>query len=151
MSDVIIAGRNFANIGGGIDKGIIVMWSGTVDKIPEGWQLCDGTNDTPDLRDRFIVGAGSSYTTGDIGGLNSVKLTVDQMPSHNHIAQSKFDKHSRIYNFNTKYSDGSNETLTFSSNSLGTMNISTTVNSTGGGAAHENRPPYYALCFIIKL
>jgi len=44
------------------------MWKGTVGTIPSGWVLCDGNNGTPDLRSRFIVGAGGSYTPGDTGG-----------------------------------------------------------------------------------
>lgn len=52
----------------GIPSGVIVMWSGTVLSIPSGWALCDGSNGTPNLRDRFIVGAGTSYTVGGTGG-----------------------------------------------------------------------------------
>ena len=69
------------------------MWSGT--NIPAGWALCDGTQGTPDLRDRFIVGAVGSYARGNTGGSSthnhggataSHVLTVAQMPSHNHLA-----------------------------------------------------------------
>ena len=54
--------------GTGLPSGCIVMWSGTSGNIPVGWVLCDGSNATPDLRDRFIVGAGSTYTAGSVGG-----------------------------------------------------------------------------------
>lgn len=47
--------------------GIITMWSGSTSNIPTGWALCNGQNGTPDLRDRFIVGAGSGYTVGETG------------------------------------------------------------------------------------
>lgn len=68
--------------------GIIVMWNGSTTNIPVGWILCDGTNGTPDLRDRFIVGAGSTYITGGAGtgrgGSNTAVLTVANLPSHTH-------------------------------------------------------------------
>lgn len=151
MSDVIIAGRNFANIGGGIDKGIIVMWSGTVDNIPEGWQLCDGTNDTPDLRDRFIVGAGSSYTTGDIGGADSVTLTTQQMPKHTHAITIEGTASELECKYSNKIGPYVYSANNSSSKIWGDASIEATAENKGGGAAHENRPPYYALCFIIKL
>jgi hypothetical protein len=62
-----------------VTKGIICMWSGAVDAVPWGWALCDGTNGTPDLRDRFIVGAGSTYAKGATGGATSVNL------AHTHL------------------------------------------------------------------
>jgi hypothetical protein len=69
--------------GGGLSRlGLIVMWSGTVNDIPPGWQLCDGTNGTPDLRDRFIIGAGNAYDIGSTGG--STTITTNNLPSHNH-------------------------------------------------------------------
>lgn len=45
--------------------GIICLWSGAVVDIPEGWHLCDGTEDTPDLRNKFVIGAGDAYIPGD--------------------------------------------------------------------------------------
>lgn len=51
--------------------GNISMWHGLTENIPNGWVLCDGTNGTPDLRDRFIVGSGTTYTTGNTGGATS--------------------------------------------------------------------------------
>lgn len=64
--------------------GTIVIWSGTADNIPTGWQLCDGTNGTPDLRDKFVLGAGTTHNVGETGGNEEVTLTVEQMPKHNH-------------------------------------------------------------------
>lgn len=69
-----------------VPQGGIILWSGAVDNIPTGWALCNGSNGTPDLRDRFIVGAGSTYSVGNTGGANSVTLTAAQMPTHNHSA-----------------------------------------------------------------
>ena len=67
-----------------IPTGVIVMWSGSTSSVPTGWALCNGQNGTPDLRDRFIVGAGNSYSVGSKGGADSVTLTTSQMPSHAH-------------------------------------------------------------------
>lgn len=64
--------------------GAIILWSGSEASIPTGWLLCDGTNGTPNLQDRFVVGAGNSYNPGDTGGANSVTLTSNQMPNHTH-------------------------------------------------------------------
>lgn len=98
-----------------VPSGIIAMWSGTVDAIPKGWVLCDGTNNTPNLRNRFIVGAGDEYNVGDVGGVKSYT----------------FEGYSRI--------------------------ISGSISGqfypkTGSDASWtmDNRPPYYALCYIMK-
>lgn len=120
---------------GGIPSGVIVMWSGAANDIPTGWALCNGQNNTPDLRNRFIVGAGSTYAVGATGGSDTVTLTVAQMPSH-------------IHNINaSKYGYGTSGLPGFNANDT-SANLQT--ESTGGNQAHENRPPYYALCFIMK-
>ena len=70
-----------------IPPGLISMWSGTIANIPEGWVLCDGTNNTPDLRGRFVVGysgSGDYASIGNTGGSDSRTLTTSNMPSHNH-------------------------------------------------------------------
>ena len=64
-------------------QGIIVMWSGSVASIPTGWNLCDGTNGTPNLRDRFVVGAGSTYAVGATGGSANAVVVA-----HSHSASS---------------------------------------------------------------
>jgi microcystin-dependent protein len=71
-------------VAAGIPAGIISMWGGSIGAIPVGWALCDGADGRPDLRDRFIVGAGSTYAIGATGGANTVTLTADQIPSHTH-------------------------------------------------------------------
>ena len=70
--------------------GIIVLWSGSSDRIPEGWTLCNGVEGgSPDLSGRFVVGVGTldrtRYSTGEKGGLERVTLTVDEIPSHTHV------------------------------------------------------------------
>jgi microcystin-dependent protein len=67
-----------------IPVGLITMWSGSIASIPSGWALCDGTSGTPNLRDRFVVGAGTTYAVGDTGGANTVTLDTTQIPSHTH-------------------------------------------------------------------
>jgi microcystin-dependent protein len=64
--------------------GIISLWSGSIASIPAGWHLCDGTAGTPNLRDKFIVGAGSAYAVGATGGAATYSLTVNQLPAHGH-------------------------------------------------------------------
>ena len=141
--------------------------------MPTGWALCDGNNGTPNLVDRFIVGAGSTYDVGATGGSNTVTLTTNQIPSHTHTFTGTSHTHT------TTSSGGGSVTVTCCTGSssgttqlCGTANSSSyydrtlklggdvTVNSTtaggtnsntGGGQAHENRPPYYALCYIMKL
>jgi microcystin-dependent protein len=145
-------------LAGGLPSGVIVMWSGQVSAIPEGWSLCDGTSGTPDLRDKFIVGAGNSYSVGATGGAASVTLSVAQMPSHSHSASASNDggfEHSAgdrhgsdrpegplFYGMGTIYYEGNKE--------LGDHSHAITVENTGGGQPHENRPPYYSLAFICK-
>lgn len=119
-------------------SGIIVMWSGAIDSIPNGWALCDGNNNTPDLRNRFIVGAGSQYQIGDIGGSDSVTLQTSQIPEHSHTigasTGSVQNGDASSKSFITNFSSGSSKT-----------------SAVGGGKAHENRPPYYALAYIMKI
>ena len=113
--------------------GTIVMWSGAASAIPQGWKLCDGMNATPDLRNRFVVGAGAEYAVGAAGGLKEVTLTVAQMPSHNHSR------------------GGTSETYMAQEGPNYGLSTASSTTYTGGDQPHENRPPYYALCFIMKV
>ena len=117
----------------GVISGSIIMWSGSILDIPYGWVLCDGRNDTPDLRNRFVVGAGNAYQVGNVGGQASVVLTEAQMPSHTHTG-------SRSGSVTAPTGTGVTATATTTAN----------TGATGGGQAHENRPPYYALAYIMK-
>ena len=77
-------------------RGMIIMWAGDVNQIPVGWALCDGQNGTPDLRDRFIVGAGSNYGVKTTGGQATVTLTEAQMPPHRHTGTAESSQHRHI-------------------------------------------------------
>lgn len=123
---------------GALPVGAIVLWSGAADQIPSGWLLCDGTQGTPDLRGRFVVGAGGSYAVGNTGGEASHRLTVSEMPSHSHRLDKWLD-----------YSDRTQTgVMVDTACKMSTGGLSTS--SAGSGSAHENRPPYYALCYIMR-
>jgi microcystin-dependent protein len=64
----------------GIPTGVIAIWSGSVASIPSGWLICDGANSTPDLRDRFVIGAGSTYAVDATGGAT----TTASVAAHTH-------------------------------------------------------------------
>ena len=179
-------------------SGMIILWSGNTGNIPTGFVLCDGNNGTPNLTDRFVVGAGAAYSPGASGGANSVTLTESQIPSHNH-SFSGSSSHSHTINqhnhsfsgsgshshshglvtasdqddntgafdnyINTASSTSTNNTnpatvnISISGTTGGasdrgtnsqTVSISGNTGNKGGGNSHENRPPYYALCYIMK-
>lgn len=156
MSTGILLGQGD---GGSIPRGLICMWSGSSSNIPNGWALCDGSNNTPDLRDKFVLGAGNNYAVGAIGGEKKVTLTIAQMPSHSHdignhthdIIQYS-DYRSGTNGISLEYASryaGSAKTLP--GLEAGSMSGDTTTSTVGKGNSHNNMPPYYALCFIMKL
>lgn len=124
-----------------IPRGAIMIWSGTSYNIPSGWALCDGSNGTPDLVDRFVLG--TSTGSGIIGGSKTVKLTEEQMPWHTHGVLSGWGADARIS------IDRSNVVLCGDG---GTQVVrQSVVDASGSGQPHDNMPPYYALCYIMKL
>lgn len=175
--DILVAESNeVKSISAGVvPVGAIIMWSGNNSAIPGGWHLCDGTNGTPNLTDRFIIGAGNTYTTGSTGGSNTHNhggttgahtLTSGEIPAHNHNYKDSY----YIESFNpgvgsagtiggadyvgsTNYkgsgdSDNDNDYVYYRSG--------TTDNNSGGGGSHShtissanNIPVYYALSFIM--
>ncbi|WP_341737955.1 hypothetical protein [Microcoleus sp. CAWBG640] len=140
---------------GAIVKGIIVMWSGPVEQIPTGWALCNGQNGTPDLRDRFIVGAGNSYAVASTGGAATVTLTIAQMPAHSHGVNDPGHSHSKGASWPgsgpEQDQSGSPENRTDFNINTGFSGTGISLQNTGSGQPHENRPPYYALALIMKL
>lgn len=222
--------------------GGIVLWSGAIAAIPSGWALCDGTNGTPNLRDRFVVGAGTTYAVNATGGANTVTLDTTMIPAHTHSVSASgtsgnasndhvhsgttsavSNDHAHTYSGTTAgagthqhyvvtngvyggegglnagnyigrrsawgsdfsydfapaggeaniglTSNAGNHAHTFSGTTSGitanhthtvttggvsathnhTVTVTGTSGSTGGGLAHENRPPYLALAYIMKL
>ena len=137
--------------------------------ITNGFALCDGKNGTPDLRNRFIVGAGDTYKLSDIGGEDAVKLEPSQTSSHYHT----FGYHNANNNgyFITTASKKINASLPSGtypakwngsggggwygwdgSGWAGGQNLVTSLTvATEAQKPHENRPPYYALHYIMKL
>ena len=124
-----------------IPSGLIMMYYGN--NIPDGWALCDGTNGTPDLRNRFIIGAGDIYTSGDTGGESVHILTIDEMPKHSH--KMKYDS---IGWTAIRQSSGTNGIV---ENTTSSYDGQYSTEEVGNGNAHNNMPPYYALCYIMKL
>lgn len=130
------------------------MWSGETTNIPSGWFLCDGQNGTPDLRNRFIVGAGSTYSVSDTGGEATHVLSVAEMPSHGHNINTTSNF---TLTLNYAGSDGYTPPYIRSGGSgsdpypvSGEVVINATTNNTGSSQPHNNLPPYYALAYIMK-
>ena len=138
-------------------KGGIIMWSGSIGTIPTGWNLCDGTNGTPDLTDRFIIGAGVTYGPGGTGGTatpdlsfttDSHTLTIDEMPAHSHTVT-----HDAM-----GWPQGGGAGYYYRQSQI--VGATIKIDSAGGGQGHthtgkvgtsiEILPPYYALAFIMK-
>ena len=119
-----------------IPVGGIIMYNGTGSNLGSCWHIADGKGGAINLTDRFIVGAGSNYSIGDVGGNNSVNLTIAQIPSHTHqyyhVLNENRGSTTEVYgigNWVSEYASG----------------------STGGGKFHENRPLYYALAYIQRI
>jgi microcystin-dependent protein len=142
-----------------IPTGLISLWYGSVATIPTGWALCNGTNGTPDLRDRFVVGAGASYAVGATGGSANATLVA-----HTHTATINDPGH--LHNLKggfasvTDFVGGSGGDYGVGvGNDLGTgyqvvtsnTGITVTNSTVGSSSTNANLPPYYALCYIMKL
>jgi len=124
-------------------SGMIILWSGAANAIPTGFVLCDGNNSTPNLSGKFVVGYSASngdYDVNDTGGAENVTLTVNQIPSHKHTTS--------VDNTNLFPSSGQTSIGFGGAGSYPATTFS--MDNTGGGQSHENRPPYYALCYIMK-
>lgn len=170
--------------------GVIKMWGAGIASIPSGWFLCDGRPVTetypalrqtlidagsphghngtdplsPNLVDRFIVGAGGAYTPGDTGGAAEVTLTEAQMPEHTHTGSAaSAGNHGHNFSYRTTNTSGSsvivhtgdvsgfpNASASGAIAAAGAHAHTLSLNNAGNGEAHENLPPYYALCYIMK-
>jgi hypothetical protein len=141
-----------------IPSGIITMWSGSIASIPSGWYLCDGANGTPDLRNRFIVGAGSTYSVSSTGG-SADAIVV----SHSHTATSSVTDPGHTHQISANRGSVSNPAEvpyygpniggapgSLTNSSTTGVSVSTSVSSTGASGTNANLPPYYALAYIMK-
>lgn len=140
---------------GAVFTGMILMWSGATNNIPTGWKLCDGNNGTPDLRNRFLVGAGDDYPVNNKGGQNQVTLSVGELPKHSHDVDDK--GHSHTVNLLSKAGESDNaddrDVMVPGSKEVPTNHVTSnfTILEKGDGKPFDIRPLYYALCFIMKV
>jgi len=111
-----------------LKSGMIILWSGSVESIPTGFALCDGNNDTPDLRDKFVIGAGNSYAPDNTGGESSHAHDITDQDTGGP----------------SSLGDGG----TFVNQTGSPVH---THNLTGETDSKNTLPPYYALCYIMKL
>ena len=148
-----------------VPAGVIVMWSGTVATIPSGWLLCNGSNGTPDLRNRFIIGAhsddagvakttitGSATQTGgskDAIVVSHTHTATVTDPGHTHTASvwRQNGTASRYTRFGTQSDDDVSGTAVTNSNTTG---ITVSNSTTGSSGTDANLVPYYALAYIMK-
>jgi len=144
-----------------LPSGSIILWSGSIGSIPSGYVLCNGSNGTPDLRDRFVVGAGTTYAVDAVGGSANAGVVA-----HSHSITDGGHTHTlRAY---TSANEDAGYGLTLSAAFTDRVLVSTgtstapsgrdtssattgiTVNSAGSSGTNANLPPYYALCYIMK-
>jgi len=144
-----------------LPTGAIILWSGSLGSIPAGYVLCDGSNSTPDLRDRFVIAAGSTYAVGATGG-SADAIVV----SHTHTASSSSSVsdpgHSHALNPAANGSGGGGDPSQrllatggggFNTGTVTTgitVSTTTTNTATGTSGTGANLPPYYALAYIMK-
>lgn len=122
---------------------LIRLYTGLTADIPSGWQLADGTNGTPDMRDKFIVGAGNLYSQGSTGG--STTIVANNLPAHTHSYNDK----DTTYTANTvAVQSGTGTTVVQSITAGGGDTSRVTGNNTTTAAAFL--PPYYAVAYIIN-
>tara|TARA_R110000787_G_scaffold258620_1_gene363839 strand:+ start:675 stop:1403 length:729 start_codon:yes stop_codon:yes gene_type:complete len=136
-------------------SGMIMLWSGSEASIPVGWLLCDGTSSTPNLQDRFVVGAGNTYAVGATGGSADAVVV-----SHTHTATvtDPGHRHGYAYNGRLTYAGGGGNPNTLPTSDLrtdystnnATTGITVANSTTGVSGTNANLPPYYALCYIMK-
>jgi len=141
-------------------SGMIMLWSGSTGSIPSGWVLCNGSNSTPDLRNKFVVGAGDTYSVDATGGSADATLV-----SHTHTATSSVTdpSHAHLSAQGTEFPNyavsgtangpsglrsgdphGKTEAVTTG------ISVSTSISTAGSSATNANLPPYYALAYIMK-
>jgi microcystin-dependent protein len=171
-SSVGTAGQALISRGAGLSPqwgtlfvtGMIMMWSGTIATIPSGWVLCDGNNSTPDLRNRFIIGANAddagvakTNVTGSATQTGGSKDAI--VVSHTHTATVTDPGHTHVANNNFDFIVGQSGGGRYGAGSVGgfanglttnTTGISVSNSTVGSSGTNANLVPYYALAFIMK-
>jgi len=123
-------------------SGLISLWSGAIVDIPDGWFLCNGANSTPDLRNKFVVGAGDTHAVDAVGGESTHVLSEAEIPvlSHaGHNAQQWFGTRKAVDTTTDDLDAGKNVGFK-----------AATIPNHGSGNAHNNLPPFHALAYIMK-
>ena len=136
-------GSNLSDVPG-VPSGAIILWSGASNAIPSGYVLCDGNNNTPNLQDRFVVGAGNTYAVDATGGSKDATLV-----SHTHNLLYNHGAFGGSSGAVTPRS-GNTPVTPGISGRVSTVTTGISIQNAGSGQSHENRPPYYALCYIMK-
>jgi hypothetical protein len=143
----------------GIPSGGIIIWSGSVASIPSGWFLCNGSNGTPDLRDRFVVGAGSTYAVAATGGsanaitvshTHTFSATTNTVGNHTHGVPRVGNAGSGTHGFFGVYDRTAFDNVITTGAGAHDHSVSGTTASTGSSGTNANLPPYYALAYIMK-
>ena len=146
-------------------RGLIMAWSGAADDLPANTALCNGENGTPDLRDRFIIGAGSGYAVGASGGSAVTALVTDGAVTG--VSTQTFTPNTLYMAYHTHqgwagWSQGSGGAARVETSRAQWMDLNSYEGS-GYGHAHgiadpghshafkTSMPPYYALCFLMTL
>jgi hypothetical protein len=149
---MVSAGSGTPTWGNAFVAGMIMLWSGSSATIPSGWLLCDGSSSTPDLRNRFVVGATSTYAVGATGG-SADAIVV----SHTHTATVTDPGHTHPFRTGAggppydQVSIASKNEYDVSTATRSAVTGITVANSTtGASGTNANLPPYYALCYIMK-
>lgn len=149
-----------------VPSGGIIIWSGAQAAIPSGWFLCNGANGTPDLRDRFIVGAGNLYGVAASGGSrDAIVVTHTHTTGSAGAATGSITGGNGVGDFGTfnaatgvfstsgsapNRPQGSAGGGSFITQNLSIPSHTHSVNSSGTSGTNANLPPYYALCYIMK-
>ena len=139
--------------GSSLPAGSIIPWYGNLADIPDGFALCNGSNGTPDLRDKFITGAGSTYALGDTGGEYNIVLTKANLPKDaaTNISGSIITYFQRGNNKGQYHWSNSTDGDTNGNWCMSLGNFSATIFNGWNSTPIENRPPYFALYYIMKL
>lgn len=130
----------------GVPSGFIGLWSGAANAIPAGWLLCNGLNGTPNLVDRFVLGAGTSTpAVGTTGGSKDAIVV-----SHTHAVTDPGHSHGVYINGTGTGAGFNNNNRSYALPATTSATTGITIAAAGQSGTNANMPPYYALCYIMK-